>query len=55
MEKKAVIEKYLNKRFFKCLQNLKYDSSELVSSHLRCLNVDEEAEVGSIYTSVKDQ
>ena len=27
----------------------------MVSEHLRCLNVDEDAEVGSIYTSVRDQ
>ena len=54
-EKKAMIEKYLNKRFFKPLQNLKYDPSEMVSEYLRCLNVDEDAEVGSLYTSVRDQ
>ena len=26
----------------------------MVNEHLKCLNVDEEAEIGSIYTSVKD-
>jgi len=40
LEKKNLVDKYMNTKFFKILQNLKYDQSESVSDFLVQLNVD---------------
>ena len=49
LEKKNLIDKYFNTKFFKILQTLKYDSSESVTEFLAQLNVNpnEQLELGS--------